>query len=156
MTVDSKTTALLVLDLNARCEDPKQVCHKLVEPVAKLLVRVRNAGMPIFYTVSRSHKGTPEKRIPKAFDKFYGGELERMLKDRGIKTVIVTGTSSNQEVLYTATSAVRPLGYNAIIPLDGLIAHGEYEHEYTLHQFTVLSGVADKFTFTELDRITFN
>jgi hypothetical protein len=39
VTVDAKTTALLVLDLNARCEDPKEVCHKLIEPVAKFLDR---------------------------------------------------------------------------------------------------------------------
>lgn len=39
VTVDPKTTALLVLDLNARCENPAERCHKLVEPVAKFLPR---------------------------------------------------------------------------------------------------------------------
>lgn len=37
VTVDAKTTAMLVLDLNARCEEPEQPCHKLVEPVGKFL-----------------------------------------------------------------------------------------------------------------------
>lgn len=170
ITVDTRTTALLVLDLNARCEDPKQPCHKLLEPVANFLPRAREAGMFIVYTVSYNHKGTAEERMPlafkqqenepvvfpDAFDKFYGGELDRLLKQREIKTTIVTGASSNQAVLYTATSAARPHGYDIIIPMDGIIARGAYEHEYTLHQFTVLSGAASKFRFTELDRITFN
>ena len=169
VAVDVKTTALLVLDLNARCEDPKQACHKLVEPVAKFLPRAREAGVFIIYTVSYSHKGTPEERMPlafnqqdsepvifpDAFDKFYGGEMDRILRQRGINTVIVTGASSNQAVLYTATSAARPHGYEIIIPMDGIIARGDYEHEYTLHQFTVLSGAASKFKFTELNRINF-
>lgn len=37
VTVDAKTTAMLVLDLNVRCEEPEQPCHKLVEPVGKFL-----------------------------------------------------------------------------------------------------------------------
>lgn len=37
VSVDAKTMAMLVLDLNARCEEPEQPCHKLVEPVGKFL-----------------------------------------------------------------------------------------------------------------------
>ena len=70
-----------------------------------------------------------------------------MLQKRGIKTVIVCGASSNQAVMYTAT--VRPFGYDCVIPVDGLIARGDYEHEFTLHQFTILpGGAAQKFKIT--------
>jgi nicotinamidase-related amidase len=169
--VDPKTTALLVLDLNARCENPAERCHKLVEPVAKFLARVRQAGIFIVYTASDRYKGTPEERMPHAFkqasdepvlfppafDKFYSGELQPMLKQRGIKTVIVCGAASNQAVLYTATAAARPFGYEVVIPVDGLIARGEYEHEFTLHQFTILpGGAAEKFKITEFDKIKFS
>jgi hypothetical protein len=41
--------------------------------------------------------------------------------------VIVCGASSNQAVMYTATAAVRPFGYTCVIPVDGLIARGDYE-----------------------------
>ena len=89
VTVDAKTTALLVLDLNCRCEDPKEVCHKLIEPVAKFLDRARAANMFILYTAADRYKGTPEARMPHAFeqrpdeptifppafDKFYSGEM---------------------------------------------------------------------------------
>ncbi len=170
VTVDAKTTGVLVLDLNARCEDPKERCHKLVEPVGKFLPRARKAGMFIVYTVADRYQGTPLGKMPKAFqqkdsepvifpaafDKFYGGELQPLLQARGLKTLTVTGASSNQAVLYTATAAVRPFGYDVIVPTDGLIARGDYEHEYTLHQFTILpAGAAEKFKITQFDRITF-
>jgi len=168
VAIDPKTTALLVLDLNARCENPAEPCHKLVEPVAKFLARARQARMLIVYTVADRYKGTAEARMPHAFkqqtdepvffppafDKFYGGELQPLLQKRGVKTVIVCGASSNQAVLYTATAAARPFGYDVVIPVDGLIARGEYEHEFTLHQFTILpGGAAQKFKITEFDKI---
>ncbi len=169
ITVDPKTTAFLVLDLNARCEDPKERCHQIVEPVAKFLELARKAGMLIIYTVAGRYKGTLLERMPHAFnqqpdelvcfpptfDKFYGGEIQPALQKRGIKTVIAMGASSNQAVMYTATSAVRPFGYDVVIPMDGLIARSEYEHEFTLHQFTILpGGAAEKFKITTFDQIT--
>ena len=169
VTVDSKTTALLVLDLNCRCENPEERCHQLINPVAKFLDRARQAAMFIVYTAADRYKGTPEARMcrafkqrddepvifPHAFDKFYSGELQPMLQKRGIRTVIACGASSNQAVMYTATAAVRPFGYTCIIPVDGLIARSDYEHEFTLHQFTILpGGAAEKFKITEFDKIT--
>ena len=168
VTVNPKTTAVLVLDLNARCENPDEPCHKLIEPVGKFLAGARQAQMFIAYTVADRYKGTPEARMPHAFqqqsdepvifpaafDKFYSGELQPMLQKKSIKTVIVCGASSNQAVLYTATAAARPFGYDVVIPVDGLIARGEYEHEFTLHQFTILpGGAAQKFKITEFDKI---
>jgi nicotinamidase-related amidase len=168
VTVDTQSTALLVLDLNARCENPEERCHQLIEPVAKFLDRARQAKMFIAYTAADRYKGTPEARMPhafkqrddepvifpSAFDKFYSGELQPMLQKRDIKTVIICGASSNQAVMYTATAAVRPFGYTCVIPVDGLIARGDYEHEFTLHQFTILpGGAAEKFRITEFDKI---
>lgn len=170
VVVDPKTSALLVLDLNARCENPAEPCHKLIEPVAKFLGRARQAEIFIVYTAADRYKGTPDARMPHAFkqqsdepvifpaafDKFYSGELQPMLQARGIKTVIVCGAASNQAVMYTATAAVRPFGYDAVIPVDGLIARSEYEHEFTLHQFTILpGGAAQKFKITQFDKIKF-
>jgi nicotinamidase-related amidase len=154
VTVDPKTTALLVLDLNARCENPEEPCHKLIQPVGQFLARAREKQMAIIYTVANRYEGTPMARMPAAFDKFYGGDLQPLLSARGARTLIVTGASSNQAVLYTATAAVRPFGYDVIIPVDGIIARGDYEHEFTLHQFTILpGGAAEKFTITEFSKI---
>jgi nicotinamidase-related amidase len=170
LVLDSKTTAIMVLDMNARCDDPKQVCSKIAAPLGDLLEKARTAGVPIIYTVSAAAKGKPLGELtiplkkkagepviyPDAFDKFVGGELQSWLKEKGAKTLIITGSSTNATVLYTATTAARIYRYDIIIPMDGVNASTQYEHEYSLHQFTVLPSEANKlFQFTRLSLITF-
>src|SRR5438445_10370722 len=93
VTVDSKTTALLVLDLNCRCENPEEPCYKLIDPVAKFLDRARQVNMFIVYTAADRYRGTPEARMPHAFkqrddepvifppafDKYSDGALQHLL-----------------------------------------------------------------------------
>jgi nicotinamidase-related amidase len=170
LTLDSKSTAVLVLDLNARCDDAKQVCSKITAPLGNFLDEARAAAVPIIYTVSASAKGKPIGEIalalrrkpnetviyPDGFDKFFGGELQAFLKDKGAKTLIITGSSTNAAVLYTATTAARMYRYNIVIPMDGVNAATRYEHEYAIHQFTVLPSQANKlFQFTNLSMISF-
>jgi len=170
LSLDSKTTAILVLDLNARCDDPKQVCSKITAPLGDFLDKARAASVPIIYTVSAAAKGKPIGELaaplrrreteviiyPDSFDKFYGGELQSFLKDKGAKTLVITGSSTNAAVLYTATTAARMYRYPIVIPMDGVNAATRYEHEYAIHQFTVLPSEANKlFEFTNLSMITF-
>ena len=170
LTLDSKPTAILVLDLNARCEDPKQVCSKITAPLGEFLDRARAASVPISYTVSAAAKGKPIGQLatplkykegeaviyPDGFDGFVGGELQAWLKERDAKTLVVTGSSSNPAVLYSATSATRMYRYPVVVPLDGVTANTRYEHEYAIHQFTVLPSAANKlFQFTTLSMLTF-
>src|SRR6476659_4749839 len=97
VTLDSKSTAILVLDMNARCDDPKQVCSKITAPLGEFLDKARAASVPIIYTVSTAAEGKPIGELsaplrrketeviiyPDGFDKFYSGELQPLLKDRG-------------------------------------------------------------------------
>ena len=170
LTLESKATAVLVLDLSARCHDPKQVCSKLMPALGDFLEKVRAAAVPIIYTVSAAARGTPLGEVaaplkrkegepviyPDAFDKFAGGELQAFLKEKGAKTLVVTGSSTNTAVLYTATTAARMHRYNIVMPMDGAIAASKYEQEYSFHQFTVMPSEANKlFQFTNLSMITF-
>jgi nicotinamidase-related amidase len=170
LTLDSKSTAVLVLDLNARCDDPKQVCSKITGPVGDFLDKARTAAVPIIYTVSASAKGNAIGELaaplrgkhsepiiyPDAFDKFFGGELQAFLKEKGAKTLIITGSSTNAAVLYTATTAARMHRYAIVLPMDAVNAGTRYEHEYAIHQFTVLPSEANKlFQFTHLSMISF-
>src|SRR5258707_7469493 len=170
LTLDSKSTAILVLDLNARCDDPKQVCSKITAPLGDFLDKARAAAVPIIYSVSATAKGKPIGELaaplrrkesetaiyPDAFDKFYGGELQAFLKDKGAKTLIITGSATNNAGLYTATTAARMYRYNIVIPMDGVNATTRYEQEYAIHQFTVLPSEANKlFQFTNLSMISF-
>lgn len=169
--VDRRTTALLVLDLSARCEDPELTCHALLPGVAGFLQRARAAGILTVFSVSASQRGTPMEKVarqldqredepviyPDGFDKFTGGELQSILEPRGMKTLIITGSASNVAVLYTATAAARIHRYQVIIPVDGINARTEYAHEYSLYQLSVLpGGVYKRMRFSTLAMITFN
>ncbi len=54
-------------------------------------------------------------------DKFRNTDLEKILKEKGITTVITVGTASNGAVLYTASGAALR-GMNVIVPVDGMSA----------------------------------
>ena len=170
VALDAKGTAILVLDLNARCHDPKQICNKLTPRLGEFLEKARAANVLIVYSVSAAAKGTPLGEVasplkrrdnepvvyPDAFDKFTGGELQSLLQSKGIKTVVITGASTNAAVLYTATTAARMHRYTVVIPMDGMVANTNYEQEYTFHQFTVLPSDASKqFQFTKLEMVGF-
>ena len=169
--VDRRTTALLVLDLSARCEDPELTCHALLPGVAGFLQKARAAGILTVFSVSASQRGTPMEKVarqlqrrddepviyPDGFDKFTDGELQRILEPRGIDTLIITGSASNVAVLYTATAAARIHRYQVIVPVDGINARTEYAHEYSLYQLSVLpGGVYKRIRFSTLTMITFN
>lgn len=170
VTLDPKTTALLVLDLSNRCKDPAQVCSQLVPRVKDFLTTIRAAKVFTVYTVSAAEKDTPLGKAwdgfgalpdepviaPDAFDKFLDSELGPMLQARGIKTVIITGASTNNAVLFTATGAARMYKYDVVIPLDGVIAKSSYENEYPIHQLMVMpSGANKRCYFTTLGGISF-
>ena len=52
-------------------------------------------------------------------DKFLGTDLEKILKDKGIATVIIVGTAAHGAVLYTGSGAAMR-GMNVIVPVDGM------------------------------------
>src|SRR5258708_7011831 len=121
ITLDSKSTAILVLDLNARCDDPKQVCSKITAPLGDFLDKARAAGVPIIYSVSATAKGKPIGELPAplrrkesenviypdAFDKFFDGDLQAFLKDNGAKTLIITGSATHNSRLFNPTNPSR-------------------------------------------------
>jgi nicotinamidase-related amidase len=163
-------TAIVVLDLSARCQDPKEVCSKLMKPLGNFLERARARCVPIIYTISAHTRGTPMQEValplkrrdsepvlyPDSFDKFFGGELQNFLSERQVKNLVVVGSLTNVAVLYTSSSAARVYGYDVIMPLDGVNAHSKYEHQYALHQFTILPRDTNKkFKFTTLAKIRF-
>ncbi len=60
-----------------------------------------------------------EPHVQSGPNKFRNTELEKILKDKGITTVIVTGTAANGAVLSTAIGATLR-GFTVIAPVDGL------------------------------------
>lgn len=170
ITLDPASTAVVVLDMSTRCHDPKECCSKLLEPLGDFLERVRPFRVPIIFSVSASAKGTAVAEVapalkrragepviyPDAFDKFTGGELLELLNSTGAKKVIFIGSSTNIAILYTCSTAARVHNFEVVLPLDGINTRTQYEHDYSIHQFTVLPHDASKkFHFTELSLVGF-
>ena len=167
--LDPNTTAIAVLDLSVRCDDPSDICSELMKGLGAFLERARGAGVPIIFTSGFAVKGTPEAEIatalnrreseplihPDAFDKFYGGELQPFLASHNTKDVIIAGSSTHVCVLYTATTAARVYGYNVIIPLDAVNTRDAINHDYALHQLQVIPRASSLITFSTEDTITF-
>ena len=143
VTVDPKTTALLVLDfMKANC-GVRPRCVASVPNVKKLIDGARAHDMMVFYTLV-GQDPTPagmvdQSLVPRATefriqgsggaDKFIGSNLDQGLKDRGIKTVIVTGTSAQGAVAGTTNGAAQR-GYKAVVPVDGMSAEDAFNELY--------------------------
>ena len=82
--------------------------------------------------------------------------LEQRLKDRGIKTVIVTGTSAQGAVIGVSSGAAQR-GYQVIVPVDGMSAEDPYNEQYAA--WHLYKGgptiITDKITLTRSDMIKF-
>ena len=143
VTVDPKTTALLVLDFMKGNCGARPRCIATVPNVKKLLETARAHDMMVFYTLV-GQDPTPAGMIdqglaPRASeflikgsggaDKFINSNLDQGLKDKGIKTVIVTGTSAQGAVGGTSNGAAQR-GYKAIVPVDGMSAEDAYNEQY--------------------------
>ncbi len=167
--LDGKTTALLILDLQKpSCTmERRPRCVATIPKVTALMVAARAAGAMIFYTYAGD--GKPESVADAALapragewvaqngpDKFLGSDLEQRLKARGIKTVIVTGTSAQGVVIGTGSGAAQR-GYKVIVPVDGMSAEDPYMEQYAAwHMYK--GGpviVTDATTLTRTDLITF-
>ncbi|HMA32678.1 MAG TPA: cysteine hydrolase [Casimicrobiaceae bacterium] len=166
VTVDPKTTALLMIDFN------KQTCNMQRRPrcvasiphVEKLLKEARAAGAMVAYSVGGggvaaeiAKEVAPTKDEPvvsSGVDKFRNTDLEKVLKDKGIKTVIVVGAAAHGGVLYTASTAAM-LGFKVIIPVDGVTAHYRYAEQYAAWHFANAPIISKSVTLTSIDQVKF-
>ncbi len=166
VTVDPKTTALLMLDfMHQNCNDKRRPrCVASLPAMKKLLAEARAHNMPVIYTIINK---TTTKDIwadvaPKGDepwflsgpDKFLKTDLEKTLKAKGIKTVITVGTAAHGAVLYTASAAALR-GYNVIVPVDGVSAENKFIEQYVAYNLTHAPVLAGKVTLTKSDMIKF-
>lgn len=166
VTVDPATTALLVLDF------VKQTCNEQVRPrciadlpnVKQLLTEARAKNMLVVYSIIGSAAPSDirpelaptgnEPIVQAPPDKFLNSDLEKLLKDRGIKTVIVTGTAAHGVVLHTGDEAVFH-GFKVIVPVDAIAAENTYIEQYVVYNFANAPGVAQNTTLTRVGMIKF-
>lgn len=166
VTVDPKTTALLLLDFNKQtCNAERRPrCIASIPKVKKLLAEARAKGSPVIYSLSPgattadiAKELSPDKGEPVVTsgpDKFLGTELENILKERNIKHVIVTGTAAHGAVLYTASGAALR-GMRVIVPVDGISAESLYPEQYTIWNLANAPRVSNQVTLTKTDLIKY-
>ncbi len=165
VTVDRKTTALLMLDFNKQtCNSERRPrCIASIPKVAKLLASARDAGLPVIYSLGGggaqadiAKELTPTKDEPvvaAGLDKFVGTELESILGQKGIKTVIIVGTAAHGAVLYTATAAATR-NLQVVIPLDGISGDIPYVEQYTAWHLVNAPRI-ETVTLTTIDDVRF-
>jgi nicotinamidase-related amidase len=172
VTLDPKTTALLVLDLvKQTCNNERRPrCVASIPKIENLLAAARAKGVMLIYTTvppvpiadtlpEIAPKGN-EPVVVAWVDKFILGNqdtgLEKILKDKGITTVISVGTAAHGAVLYTSSAAALR-GFNVIVPVDGMSGDGQntYIEQYVAYNLTSAPIVSPKITLTRIDMIKF-
>jgi nicotinamidase-related amidase len=173
VTLDVASTALLILDFNGAQDPTKGPCNAKTKPrclasvpkVQKLIADARAKGVFLVYSLGGT--GTPQDIAtdiaPLANDpvvksgpnKFVGTNLDKLLDDKAIKTVIVTGTAAEGAVLDTATDAALRKGMNIIVPVDGMSSTDLYAEQYVAWHLTHAPGVSAKVTLTKINMIKF-
>jgi nicotinamidase-related amidase len=164
VTVDPKTTALLLLDFNKQtCNAERRPrCIASIPKMKKLLDYARSKGVFVVYSLSAGAapgdiapdlapmEGDPI--VTSGPDKFMGTDLEKILKDKGIKTVIVSGTAAHGAVLYTASGAALR-GMQVIVPVDGMSAENIYAEQYVAWNLVNAPRVSAMVTLTRAEKI---
>jgi nicotinamidase-related amidase len=166
--IEPKETALLVMDFtNQTCTAQRRPrCAVSVPKVLKLVTEARGKGALIIYSVAvpKSVPGDILKELtpaageqvlpPLGPDKFINSDLEKTLKDKGIKTVVAMGTQAQTSVLHTGGAAALR-GFNVIVPVDGMSADEIFPELYTAWHLSTAARIAPKVTLTKFEMIGF-
>jgi nicotinamidase-related amidase len=140
-TIDAKTTALLALDFMKTNCGVRPRCASTIPVVNRLIAQARAHNMMVVYTlvgdtpnpegmadsIVKPHEGEWIQRG--GADKFINSDLEQRLREKGITTVIVMGTSAQGAVVGTTNGAVQR-GFKAVVPVDGMSAEDPYNEQY--------------------------
>ena len=164
--VDSASTALVLLDMYATsCSTAQRPrCVATLPHVQKLLADARAHHMLVIYSAGPGTADVPkaepiaqlpsEPTVHGGPDKFMGSDLEKLLADHGIKTVIFVGTSADGAVLYTASHAAL-LNLKAVVPVDGMSSVNPFSELYTAwHLTNTLGLITRNVVLTRTDMIT--
>jgi nicotinamidase-related amidase len=139
VTVDPKTTALFLFDFMTENCGQRPRCVEAVPTLKALHDRARATNMMVVYTMPGGGKIIDPAIAPREGevlnqpaggpDKFLGDDLDQRLKARGIKTVILCGTSAQGVGLGTGASSVQR-GYAVVYPVDCLPSESAFREAY--------------------------
>jgi len=168
ITLVPKETALLVMDFTVQTctAERRKRCADSVPKVKAFVEAARSNGSLIIYSVAvpgsvpgdilKELAPAPGEEVlpPLGPDKFINSDLEKTLRDRGIKTVVAMGTQAQTSVLHTgADAALR--GFKVIVPVDAMSADDLFPELYTAWHLANAARIGNQVTLTKLDMIAF-
>ena len=117
VTLDPKTTALMVLDyVKTICSRQPSCKDKMLPAMTPFMERVRKAGLTVAYGTREQNMSKWLKEVAPApgdikivntaQDRFYNTDLDTALKAKGIKTLIMVGWKVSGSVTYTSVGAM--------------------------------------------------
>ena len=165
--VEAATTALLLLDFTTQTctQERRPRCATQVPGLAKLLADARARNMFVIYSVATAGSGRSDILAPLAAresdpvlpplgpDKFINSDLEKMLKERGIQTLIVTGTAAHTSVLHTGGEAALR-GFKVVAPVDGMSSNDAFTEAYTAYHLVNAARIMNATTLTRVGLIS--
>jgi nicotinamidase-related amidase len=168
VTLNPRETALLVMDFTVQTCTPerRKRCADSVPKVKPFVEMARSKGALIIYSVAvpNSVPGDILKDLapaageqvlpPLGPDKFINSDLEKTLKDKGIKTIVPMGTQAQTSVLHTGGEAALR-GFKVVVPVDAMSADDLFPELYTAWHLSHASRISDQVTLTKLDMIGF-
>jgi nicotinamidase-related amidase len=145
VTLDAKTTALVILDvINPTCST-RPACNDSIPALQALIKKAKDASVPVVYTNTAATNAIVPQIAPAAgdvtvvptnADKFNNPDFDATFKAKKVTTLLLVGTRSNGAVLYTAFEAnVR--GYTVVVAVDGI--SGSIPFETTLAEWQMLN-----------------
>lgn len=167
-TIVPNETALLVMDFTRQtCTNERRPrCSRSVAKVLNLVTQARGKGAFIVYSVAVPGS-VPSDILPELTpaagepvlpplgpDKFIASDLEKTLKDKGIKAVVAMGTQAQTSVLHTAGAAALR-GFKVIVPVDGMSADDVFPELYTAWHLATAARISPQVTLTKFDLVGF-
>jgi nicotinamidase-related amidase len=137
ITLDSKTTALMVLDyVEDICATQPKCKSQMLPAMIPFMERIRKVGLVVVYGTRAQNmthwlkEVAPAegdiKIVNTAQDRFYNTDLDKLLKANGITTMIIVVWKISGSVTYTSVGAMIR-DYTVVIPVDTTAASTDYE-----------------------------
>lgn len=137
--------------------------RKTIPNILKLISKARKAKSPIFFTQDWHRLDDPEFSLwplhavadtpgakvaarikplredyyvrKKTYDAFFGTDLDLILRQKGIRNLVIAGTVANICVLHTAGSACLH-GYEVVVPQDAISSLTPFDQAAALRQIS--------------------
>jgi nicotinamidase-related amidase len=168
VTLVPNEIALLVMDFTVQTctAERRKRCADSVPKVETFVEAARAKGALIVYSVAVPgsvptdvlKELTPaagEQVLPPLGpDKFINSDLEKTLRDKGIKTLVAMGTQAQTSVLHTGGEAALR-GFKVIVPVDAMSSDDLFPELYTAWHLANAARISNQVTLTRLDMIGF-